>query len=375
MVLTSGSRIGFRVLFVPYALGLIVWLVLGILPTLAADVPAFHQPFLAWSGHNAFAERVLHPTFPGGMGPDGTSTAQAVLQYAFSLLNFGLGLLLAVRRSAERVPRLLAFALLGTAATFNMPSHRAFHITGTPWPISIVHFTFHIVSGVTYLWAVILFPDGDLPRCVRVRPVQLRVCAIAVTAVAALVSWRGSFLSHPQFFVVFFGVVVSLAGAGAQTLRLVDPDTSVGERRTARLLMGALLPALTTGMVWVFARLAGAIGWAAADAFDRNVQTWFPAVFALVPVVLFAGVVRYRLSDIDRALSGLLGYAAIACIVGASYVLAVTAGAYLVGGGMVATVVVLTIVIYALIGVLADSVARLLERRLLAWHPNYGTAT
>jgi sulfonate transport system permease protein len=37
-------------------------------------------------------------------------------------------------------------------------------------------------------------------------------------------------------------------------------------------------------------------------------------------------------------------------------------------------VIVLTIVIYALIGVLADSLARLLERRLLAWHPNYGAA-
>lgn len=35
-------------------------------------------------------------------------------------------------------------------------------------------------------------------------------------------------------------------------------------------------------------------------------------------------------------------------------------------------VVVLTIIIYALIGVVADSVARLLERRLLAWHPNFG---
>jgi sulfonate transport system permease protein len=35
-------------------------------------------------------------------------------------------------------------------------------------------------------------------------------------------------------------------------------------------------------------------------------------------------------------------------------------------------VVVLTIVIYALIGVAADTIARLLERRLLAWHPNYG---
>jgi len=34
-------------------------------------------------------------------------------------------------------------------------------------------------------------------------------------------------------------------------------------------------------------------------------------------------------------------------------------------------VIVLTIVIYALIGVLADSIARGLERRLLSWHANY----
>lgn len=36
-------------------------------------------------------------------------------------------------------------------------------------------------------------------------------------------------------------------------------------------------------------------------------------------------------------------------------------------------VVVLTIVIYALIGVLADAIARSLEWRLLGWHPNYGS--
>jgi len=34
-------------------------------------------------------------------------------------------------------------------------------------------------------------------------------------------------------------------------------------------------------------------------------------------------------------------------------------------------VIVLAILIYAIIGVLADTLARLLERRLLAWHPNY----
>lgn len=35
-------------------------------------------------------------------------------------------------------------------------------------------------------------------------------------------------------------------------------------------------------------------------------------------------------------------------------------------------VIVLTILIYAVIGVLADSLARLLEKRLLQWHPNFG---
>jgi len=35
-------------------------------------------------------------------------------------------------------------------------------------------------------------------------------------------------------------------------------------------------------------------------------------------------------------------------------------------------VIVLTIAIYALIGVAADVIARFLEGRLLAWHPNYG---
>jgi sulfonate transport system permease protein len=34
-------------------------------------------------------------------------------------------------------------------------------------------------------------------------------------------------------------------------------------------------------------------------------------------------------------------------------------------------VIVMTIVIYAVIGVCADALARLLERRLLAWHPNF----
>jgi len=37
-------------------------------------------------------------------------------------------------------------------------------------------------------------------------------------------------------------------------------------------------------------------------------------------------------------------------------------------------VILLTIVIYSIVGVGADALARLLERRLLAWHPNYAEA-
>ncbi len=38
-------------------------------------------------------------------------------------------------------------------------------------------------------------------------------------------------------------------------------------------------------------------------------------------------------------------------------------------------VIVLTVLIYAAIGVGADAIARALERRLLAWHPNYARST
>ena len=41
---------------------------------------------------------------------------------------------------------------------------------------------------------------------------------------------------------------------------------------------------------------------------------------------------------------------------------------------MLIDVVVLSILIYALLGKLADVIARALERRCLSWHPNYRNA-
>ncbi len=271
-VASSRDRVRFRVLLLPYALGLVVWLVLGILPTLIADVPDLHQQLLLWAGHDGF-----------------------------SLLNLALGILLVVRRADERVPRLLTFALLAAAATFNMPSHRAFSITGAPWPIEVIDFSFPIVSGVTYLWAVVLFPSGRLPRRTQLAGPALWALVAGPTALMAFIGWRGGLVAHPQFFVVLFGILVPAAGLASQGLRLTDPQTAGDERRVARLLVAALLPALGAGAAWLAGVLAGG-QWSPAAPFAARVATWFPAAFALVPVVLFTCHLRYRSWDVDRGL-------------------------------------------------------------------------
>ena len=226
----------------------------------------------------------------------------ALLDYVFSLLNLALGLILFARRPDDLVPRLLAVALLGTAATFNLPSHRAFYLIGTPWPVQLLHFCVHIASGVAYVWAVVLFPDGAWPRQIRLGREATRVIVAAVTAVAALISWRGSFLAHPQFFMVFFGVAVPVLGIGAQLLRLRDRQAPAEGKPVSRLLCAAFLPSLVVALLWLGGRVSAPSG-SRALAFCGHVQQLFPAVFAIVPLVLVAGVLRYRLWDIDRLLS------------------------------------------------------------------------
>jgi len=270
------------------------------------------------------------------------------LQYAFSILNLVLGVLLILHRPDELVPRLLALGLLGTAATFNLPSHEAFHILGSPWPIALVHFTFHIASGVAYLWAVILFPDGRLPNRIAVPGRVLGAAVVVVTAIVALVCWWSDFLLHPQFFVVFFGILIPVAGVAAQLLRVRDPATVPVTRRSARLLIGALLPAFALAVLWCAARglaslhgISSGVSTAADDAANR-MQDLFPAVFAIVPVVLFAGVLRYRLFDIDRLLSRVLVYGLLVLGAGGVYLVAVVSGSVLVGGAGWWTVLVLS---------------------------------
>jgi signal transduction histidine kinase len=340
-------------LFTIYAFGLMFWLALGLLPTLADSVaPLRHwaQTLAASSSPLAgMASRILDAkqTSPG-FALEASNGGSVALAYVFSLLNFVLAVILATRRSRQLVPCLLAFALAGTAATFNKPSHAVFHIIGEPWPVKSVHFAFHVVSGVAYLWAVLLFPDGRLPRQLHLHGKRLVLVAAAVTIAVTIVSWRGSFINHPVFFVVFFGVAIPIAGLVSQGLRVIDPQATAGERRAARLLGAALLPALATGLLWLGARAAGTLGAASARQLEMSLQSVFPAVFAVVPVVLFAGILRYRLWNIDWLLSQGLLYGSLAAAVSAAYVGVVSLTGLVAGGSLWTAVVVVSLVAVAI---------------------------
>jgi hypothetical protein len=117
-------RLFFRVAFLLYAVGVVLWLLLGLLPTLADYIPAVHRWFaeLAFGGGPAAvaAMRILEANTLSGA----TSTSTAFLQYGFSVLNLALGLILFVKRgnalapslcSARQPPSLLRRTVLSTS--------------------------------------------------------------------------------------------------------------------------------------------------------------------------------------------------------------------------------------------------------------------
>src|SRR3954447_14470235 len=324
----------FQVVAAVYLAGLVVWLVLGLLPALAGAVGPLHD---ALEGVAAGDGRLA--TYAGRVAADDMAHASlgwVALNYLFSVLNLVLGVVLVLKRPDEPVARLLALGVMGTAATFNEPSHEVFHLLGSPPPVQAVHFTFHVVSGTAYLWAVALFPDGSLPGATGSARRLRTLAAAGATATVVLVCWRSSFIAHPPFFVVFFGVLVPVVGIGAQTLRLRSAAASSRIRvaEQARLLRTALLPALAVAVVWAVGHLLSRAGWGGdlGPEMVAAVQAWFPAVFAVVPVVMFVAIVRSGLWDIDVVVSRALLIVVLLTCVTLVYVAAVAATGLVFGG-------------------------------------------
>jgi signal transduction histidine kinase len=308
-------------------------------PSLSVHVDEFESRFVKHgvTGWDGLAQRVADASHEADHG------ARVTLETLFSVLNLGLGVLLVVRRPRDRTARLLAVAMIGTAATFNHQSHAMLqhYLLGDWWT---QHILFHLTSGIAYMFAVVTFPDGRLVPFTRTAwdRTALRVAyGVAAVVISGFVLvW--SDVSHPgqSFFTVLFGLAIPLVGVAAQTYRLRHTEDAV-RRQQSRLLRWALLPMLAFGVVYLVligvfgtSSIGASYGVTASDSLVEEIGlAVFPALFALVPLALVMGILRYRLWEIDVLVSKTLLSVGLIVFIGTVYVVVVVVLGRAVGPG------------------------------------------
>ncbi len=287
-------------------------------------VAAHYSPSL----HDSFHLRAFEPGFAGRFAmrmADGAhrvgSLWTVVMDYLFSLLNLVLAVLLLWLRPRDRAARLLAFGLVGSAAIFNLQANRTFEAIPVSPGEALNESVVHIVTGVCYVYALLFFPDGrPVPHW---RKPWLILLYLPPTVAAVLLAVRVEGTARAGTLILFFGVLTPAAGVLAQAYRFTRPSTPQ-EHQQARLLFWALLPPLVMG-VWVL--LTQGVGSVTANTLAGRpiedipvlVFRTFQPVFALIPLALVLGLMRYRLWDIERVLNRTLVYGVLTAAVVGGY--------------------------------------------------------
>jgi serine phosphatase RsbU (regulator of sigma subunit)/anti-sigma regulatory factor (Ser/Thr protein kinase) len=295
---------------------------------------------------------------------------ELILQYLFSALNLGLGFLLIRLRPRDLAARLLALGMIGTAAVFNLQAHST--LEEIPRLGVLLHDGFHVATGLAYIYALLVFPDGKLvPRWAGPQrwKWQLRAVALAAVTVTAVV-----FFSHrrlhgdPGGFVVLFGVLIPVAGVTSQALRLRQAS-SADEREQSRLLIWALTLALGVALVLIgLGRLINRSGLREETINDLYRLSFlvFPVLFAVIPVTLTVVLVRYRLWEIDRVINQTLVYGTLTGVLGVTYVTIVVVLTIALGSvtrGSELAVAVSTLAAAALFRPVRDYIQAFIDRR------------
>ncbi|MDP8961107.1 MAG: histidine kinase [Actinomycetota bacterium] len=318
---------GFLVVYTAFALAALLG---GAGAVLARALPTLHDRLHEWAlggsdlGHLAEAMAdASHRVLPAW---------QLVLDYAFSLFNLGLAGFLLWLRPRDRTARLLAVAMVGTAAAFNLQAYGTYEALEPTWLESLAHEAFHLVAAASYVLALLLFPDGRVvPRWTRAPLLAFYGVAASIVAVLGT-QIRGT--SRTLAIIMIFGLLAPLVGVAAQVYRYRHAPTPV-ERQQSRLLFWALSPALLLG-VFVLFRGVNASAFEEfvgrpIDVIPVNLFRLFQPVFAIIPVALFIGLLRFRLWNVDRVISRTLVYSALAGFVAAVYVLVVVGVGQVIG--------------------------------------------
>jgi hypothetical protein len=294
-------------------------LIIGIGSIIAAKSADLHETFHIRALSGGLVGRLFQRMADAShVMPSGLLSALSV---GFSVLNLGLAVFLVWLRPRDRTARLLALGMVGTAAIFNLPAQTTIEIVElTPFE-SLFHGAFHIMTGVSYTAALLLFPDGrPIPRW---RAPALIALYLPLIALAIFLPLRAEGTHRAGVLLLYFGLIVPIAGVIAQAYRFRASDDPA-EHQQARLLFWALVPAFGIG-VWFIVRFGfgSVLGFTGRGFLESDLPVdvfrVFLPVFLLIPIVLFLGLIRYRLWDIDRVVNRTLVYGLVTGILLSSY--------------------------------------------------------
>lgn len=238
----------FSVLFAAYLGATVVFLIAGLWPALIHAFSSWHHQLHELGRADNLFSHLARNAAEASHSTE--SPEQIFVSYIFSAISVGLGIFL-VRLRQDAAARLLAMGMIGTAALFNLQAHNA--LTVLPILGGTLHNLFHLGTGVAYVLALMLFPSGHfVPRWAHLRWYQwpLRIAYMLFFVVVGVVIVDNFHGDNPTGWVVFFGVLVPVAGISSQMSRYRHPSTAV-ERQQSRILVWALSLALGATAIWV----------------------------------------------------------------------------------------------------------------------------
>ncbi|WP_186814243.1 sensor histidine kinase, partial [Pseudonocardia asaccharolytica] len=325
--LMVGGYIGLLTLVAVVTVG---WLAVGAVVAVAAYRPEVAAAFTeAAQGGSAWA-RGVQAAIPRSEPFD-----QLVPDFAFSLLNLVIAVLLLWLGHRAWFIRLLAIAMIGSAGAFNLQAHAAAVAVqiATGLSMGTLHqILLHGVAGAAYILAMLVFPSS-LWRLQPDSGLTRRLLLFAGLGALLVAGFATALLPHTTSCVLLFGFGVPLIGLAVLPRRIRRGPTA-GQRTQARLLFSVLAAAFaTTVVLGVITLLLVVLDWPGLTVHDptaggehgepTGLLFWFArlAAAAIAGAVLVASR-RTRLWTAERLFSRGLATALLVTLLGGGYVVA-----------------------------------------------------
>jgi hypothetical protein len=233
----------------------------------------------------------------------GTGIPEHAEDLVLSVGTLALGLFLVWLAPGNISARAFAVGLVGTAVGFSLTAH---HLLEAVAPdaslrfsltlVSLLHITFHVIAGVAYATALLLFPDDRLPPLSRAGSLILGLLLLGSLLILVIVG------HEPAYFILYCGLAVLIAGVFSQWLkaRRGPPEVRVLSRRLLyAFLFGLFIAACFTGAVWglngnkYLVDLHG-------STFEDLVFSAIPPLLAGTGIVVFVAILRYGMWGVDH---------------------------------------------------------------------------